>query len=159
MRVRWFVASAVAIVIGGLASIAAAEAAPPADRFDTLEGECEQLGPVTVVIPGRGRGTAAFANGQVLVARDFSGVFDLTVEVDGTTIFDDTFAFEEPHRGRGFRDRLVVCTFPEVFQETAPLTAEDLAFLGIDDPTLIGQEATIAGSGVITVHVQVPGRR
>lgn len=151
-------ASAVAIMLSGLAFITTAEAAPPADRFETLEAECGDLGEVTVVIPGQGRGTAAFANGQVLVAHEFSGEFDLTVVVDDTTIFDDTVAFDEPHPGQGFRDRLVVCTFALDFEETIVLTAEDLALLGIDDPTLIGQEATITGSGEVMVHVQVPGR-
>ncbi len=153
------VATALAVALFGATALPAA-AAPDNKNTESFPVNCEGLGALTVtevVRGGENSGGVVFGpDGQVFVGKHFSGTFTGTVEIQGGPTITFTDSFDEGVPGKGFQDRLITCEFTQTFTETFTLTAEDVAFLEIDE-SFIGATATFTGTASGTADVLVVG--
>ena len=138
--------------------VGGATAAPKEGQknVEVIPINCEGLGD-TEVITNENAASAFLPDGQVAVAKRFSGEVEFTV-----TTFDDevfgpfTDSITEGAKGKGFEDRLIECTFTEEFSDTFTLDAGAAEFFGIPE-SYIGTEVTNEGTFFGTAHVFIPG--
>lgn len=148
------------VAIATMFAAGAAVAAPKEDspRAQVVEADCEGLGTVHVVVKGNSAAAFEIDGTRVFVSKRFAGEINGTVTTHDSQTFPVSDSFDEGARGRGFQDRLIDCTFAEMFTETFILTARDAGFFGIP-AVYIGTEVTFDATLSATVSVTVVGRR
>ena len=155
---------AIALVVTGLP----AGAAPDNHRNAGLELEldCGVYGQFTVrPQPGGGNAAWNLDTGEVLVAKHFSGHFEITASISGGPTLSASFDFAEDYGSKGAakgRTPLGTCTSTNEFVDGPFVIDEQLAgFLNSDfetDVFVAGQEVTISGSEDLVILVQFPQR-
>lgn len=150
-----------------LASALPAGAAPDNHRNEGFEIQldCGAHGEFTVK-PQPGNGNAAWDvdTGEVLVAKHFTGHFEITATITGGPTFEASFDFAQDFGSKGVangRAPLATCTSHNEFVDGPFVIDEQIAgFLNSDFQTDVfeaGQEVTISGSEDLTILVQMPG--
>ena len=153
----------VAGLIVASAAVSAAGAAPDNKNTGGLSGTCNGQ-PFDITFIEHDSSVRAFFPGGVGVAKQFSGVFDITFTVGGQTVlqFQDVFSQDVGIQGKGLAGRLAECTFPEEFVDPPFILTEEIAAelfdaFGVDLSAYIGEEVVVSGVGVLTVKALLPG--
>ena len=151
-------APVLALALLGASSALPASAAPEHNKnATTFDVSCEGLGDFEVTGVDNAA-TALGPDGQVFVAKHIEGTSTGSLAVEGgpTVNLPPEEFVDHDSKGHGFTDRLTSCEFSATFSFTFTLTAEDVAFFGLDE-SLIGAEATFTGTTSGTAEVLTPG--
>lgn len=157
------VVTAAAALGTGLLVASPAQAMPPT-ATQTFPVTCDNGVSVVAEVDGRGLPThSAWVDGRGIAARAFARVESGTVHLAGGTSVqysqDVPAGFDAGRRGISLTSNPVslsnttACHLPDdEFDITLTLTAEDVAYVGID-PVYIGTDAEVVGHGETTVYL------
>ena len=155
---RFLIALSSAILVAStFVGIAAGAPTEKNKHTEVISVNCQGLGTLQIVTMEHSA-NAFLPDGQVIVAKRFSGTSEFTVTTfDGVVFGPISDSFTEGVKGKGFEGRLVECSFTESFTESFTLDAGGAEFFGIP-PQYVGTDVTLNGTFSGVASVIIPGK-